>query len=77
MLKPSGRLQFIEHVRPQGRLGRLLDLVTPVWSRLAAGCHPNRRTVESIRAAGLSLEVIEEQRLLGRILLVAGTARAG
>jgi hypothetical protein len=77
VLKPGGTLRFIEHVRAEGRLGRLLDVVTPVWSRVAAGCRPNRRTVESVEAAGLSLEVREQQRLPGGIPLVAGIARAG
>ena len=72
----GGTLHFIEHVRAGGRAGRLLDLVTPGWSRLAAGCHPNRRTVEAIRAAGFAVEATQEQRLPGGIPLVAGTAVA-
>ena len=77
MLRPGSTLRFVEHVRAEGRLGGLLDVVTPLWSRLAAGCHPNRRTVQAIHAAGFSLEAAEEQRLLGGIPLVAGIDRAG
>ncbi len=74
MLKPGGTLRFIEHVRAEGRLGRLLDVVAPMWSRVAAGCHPNRRTVDAIEAAGLSVQEMGQQRLPGGIPLVAGVA---
>jgi hypothetical protein len=76
VLKPGGALRFIEHVRGEGMAGRLHDLVAPLWSRLMGGCHPNRRTVETIQAMGLSLEATEEQYLPAGVPLVAGTARA-
>jgi SAM-dependent methyltransferase len=52
VLVPSGRLVVLEHVRGEGAIGRLQDLVAKPWSWLAAGCNPNRRTVDSIAAAG-------------------------
>lgn len=52
VLVPGGRLVVLEHVRGEGLMGRLQDLVTKPWSWLAAGCEPNRRTVDSIAAAG-------------------------
>jgi ubiquinone/menaquinone biosynthesis C-methylase UbiE len=52
VLKPGGSLRFIEHVRFEGIRGSFQDLVAPVWGWLTAGCQPNRRTVDSIRAAG-------------------------
>lgn len=48
VLVPGGRLV----VRGEGLMGRWQDLVAKPWSWLAAGCEPNRRTVESIAAAG-------------------------
>ena len=56
MLKPAGRLIALEHVRGAGRLARWQDRVTPLWSRLMAGCHPNRDTAAAIERAGFSLE---------------------
>jgi ubiquinone/menaquinone biosynthesis C-methylase UbiE len=52
VLVPGGRLVVLEHVRGDGATGRLQDLVARPWSWFAAGCHPNRRTVDAIAAAG-------------------------
>jgi SAM-dependent methyltransferase len=52
VLVPRGRLVVLEHVRGEGATGRLQDLVAGPWSWFAAGCHPNRRTVDAIAAAG-------------------------
>jgi SAM-dependent methyltransferase len=52
-LKPHGRLVVLEHVRGDGRLARWQDVVTPVWSCLAGGCHPNRDIEPAVLRAGL------------------------
>ncbi len=54
VLKPGGKLLFIEHVAaPRGsRLGRMQNLLTPLWKRLGDGCHPNRETWIAIERAG-------------------------
>jgi len=52
VLVPGGRLVVLEHVRGEGAMGRLQDLAAGPWSWLAAGCHPNRRTLDAITAAG-------------------------
>lgn len=52
VLVPTGRLLVLEHVRGDGAVGRLQDLIARPWSWFAGGCEPNRRTVESIAAAG-------------------------
>lgn len=73
-LRPGGELRFYEHVR-SGRhwLGRLEDLVDPLWSRAAGGCHPNRDTLGAIRAAGFEVSEVEQirfglQHVLGRAI---------
>ena len=41
VLRPGGLLLFYEHVRSAHRLlGAAEDLLTPLWGRLAGGCHP-------------------------------------
>jgi len=61
VLKPGGELRFYEHVRSAHTAVALLeDAITPLWSRMAGGCHPNRDTVAVIRAAGF--DVIEADR---------------
>jgi SAM-dependent methyltransferase len=54
VLRPGGRLVFIEHVAaPIGtRLRARQDAWAPMWSALTEGCHPNRDTERTIRAAG-------------------------
>lgn len=52
VLAPGGRLVVLEHVRGDGAMGRLQDLIAKPWSWLASGCEPNRRTVDAIAAAG-------------------------
>ena len=55
VLRPGGRLFFLEHVRPAGPASsRLFDRVTPAWKRMASGCRLNRRTVERIAEAGFA-----------------------
>ncbi len=55
VLKPGGKLVLLEHVRPRGVLGVLFDLLDPLVSR-HMGPHINRRTLDSMRAAGLVIE---------------------
>jgi ubiquinone/menaquinone biosynthesis C-methylase UbiE len=60
VLKPTGRLIALEHVRGTGGLARWQDRITPLWSRLVAGCHPNRDTAATIARAGFNLERLEQ-----------------
>lgn len=56
VLRPGGRLLFLEHVRAESRrLAWWQDRLADPWRRLAEGCHCNRATVELIRACGLEL----------------------
>ncbi|MBI3979696.1 MAG: class I SAM-dependent methyltransferase [Chloroflexi bacterium] len=75
VLKPDGTFRFIEHVRAAGGfVARLHDCLTPIWQRVAAGCHLNRRSAESIQAAGF--EIVEiGQRQLPFFPLIVGVAR--
>ncbi|MDD1475980.1 class I SAM-dependent methyltransferase [Arthrobacter sp. H16F315] len=60
VLRPGGLLLFYEHVRSAHRvLAAAEDLVTPLWSRLAGGCHPNRDTVGGIAGAGFTVQGLE------------------
>jgi ubiquinone/menaquinone biosynthesis C-methylase UbiE len=75
VLRPGGTFRFIEHVRARGGLlAQLQDTATPVWRRVAGGCHLNRRTVEAISAAGFELVRLEWHPLLFTPL-AAGVAR--
>jgi len=60
VLKPGGELRFFEHVRSNHLVfGMLQDAITPLWSRVGGGCHPNRNTGAAIEAAGFGIEQID------------------
>lgn len=60
VLKPAGQLRFFEHVRSEKPwFGLLQDAITPLWSRIGGGCHPNRDTAAAIRAAGFDIEELD------------------
>jgi ubiquinone/menaquinone biosynthesis C-methylase UbiE len=64
VLKPDGRLIFLEHVRsPDAKLARWQDRLERPWGWVAGGCHPNRRTVEAIEAAGFQPVELERRDL--------------
>jgi SAM-dependent methyltransferase len=60
VLKPSGRLIFLEHGRaPDPSVVVWQDRLTPAWKHLGGGCHLNRKVDEIITSAGFQ---IREQR---------------
>jgi phosphatidylethanolamine/phosphatidyl-N-methylethanolamine N-methyltransferase len=75
--RPHGRILMVEHVRPRGPLaGFLADLLDPLIYRLM-GFHINRRTVESMRAAGMVLETVEESAGVYRTIKARPPGAAG
>ena len=57
VIRPDGDLRFYEHVRADSpRLARWQDRLDVVWPRVGGGCHANRATVETIEAAGFTVE---------------------
>jgi len=60
VLRPGGVLAFYEHVRSRSALvGLVEDVATPLWTRLAGGCHPNRDTPRAVTEAGFAVETLE------------------
>jgi ubiquinone/menaquinone biosynthesis C-methylase UbiE len=56
VLKPSGRLIFLEHGRaPDRGVVAWQDRLTPCWMRIAGGCHLNRKIDEMITEAGFQI----------------------
>jgi ubiquinone/menaquinone biosynthesis C-methylase UbiE len=64
VLKPGGRLLFIEHVRSeQPRLAAWQDRLNRLNRVVAHGCNCNRSTVDAIRAAGFTIKSLERDQL--------------
>jgi ubiquinone/menaquinone biosynthesis C-methylase UbiE len=60
ILKPSGRLLFIEHGRaPDESVRRWQERLNPGWRRLAGGCHLNRPIDTLIASAGFRIVQLE------------------
>jgi ubiquinone/menaquinone biosynthesis C-methylase UbiE len=81
VLKPGGRLLFIEHVRADDpRLARWQDRLNGLQRIVGHGCNCNRPTLDAIRAAGFRVTDFERDALrkVPPILrpLVVGTAEA-
>lgn len=64
VLKPGGRLLFIEHVRSDdpGR-ARWQDRLEKPWRFMADGCYCNRDTEAMLGASALEIEAVEHGKL--------------
>jgi ubiquinone/menaquinone biosynthesis C-methylase UbiE len=64
VLRPGGRLLFMEHVRSQDpRTARWQDRLRPLQHALAPGCNPNRDTLRAIEASGLQVERVDRRTI--------------
>jgi ubiquinone/menaquinone biosynthesis C-methylase UbiE len=64
VLKPGGRLLFIEHVRSEDPgLARWQDRLEGPWRFLGDGCHCNRDTAATIEASPFEIEKVEKGEL--------------
>ena len=64
VLKPRGRLLFLEHVRSgDARLAQWQDRLNGLNRRLGNGCNCNRDTVSGIGAAGFTIDDFERDRM--------------
>ncbi len=72
VLRPGGRLLFIEHVAGEegSRLHDWQRRAHGLWQGFACGCNTDRRTGDAIRAAGFEIEELVEDELEFDIPLV-------
>lgn len=56
VLKPTGKLLFLEHgAAPDAGVRRFQDRLDPLWGKFAGGCHLNRDPLALIGAAGFTV----------------------
>lgn len=66
VLKPSGRMLFIEHGRASDAgVARWQDRLTPVWKKIGGGCHLNRKIDDLLRVAGFEIQELKTCYLPG------------
>jgi ubiquinone/menaquinone biosynthesis C-methylase UbiE len=64
VLRPGGRLLFIEHVRSEDdKVARMQDRMMPFNVRMGHGCHCNRPTLGCIRDAGFEVTSVSHDTL--------------
>ncbi len=77
VLKPGGRLLFMEHVAaPRGsRRRRWQNWINPVWRRVNSNCHLNRETEQAVVAAGFSIHWVRRESMRKAMPIVRPTIR--
>jgi ubiquinone/menaquinone biosynthesis C-methylase UbiE len=66
VLKPGGRLLFVEHGRaPDPKVVWWQDRLTPIWKLIGGGCHLNRPISSLIEGAGFRFERLETNYMPG------------
>jgi ubiquinone/menaquinone biosynthesis C-methylase UbiE len=64
VLRPGGRLLFIEHVRAEeASSARWQDRLEKPWRFVADGCHCNRDTEANLRASSFKVEGIDHTKM--------------
>jgi ubiquinone/menaquinone biosynthesis C-methylase UbiE len=83
VLKPGGRLLFLEHVRAEPGSGteRWQDRLERPWGWVAGGCHPNRDTAALLQGSPLQVDRLERAEMPGPVPplvkpLIRGSASA-
>jgi len=60
VVKPEGQLLFVEHgLAPEDSVQRWQNRLTPLWKRLAGGCHLNRPISSLIEDAGFHIAHVQ------------------
>jgi ubiquinone/menaquinone biosynthesis C-methylase UbiE len=77
VLRPGGRLVFLEHVAAEGDRGRRFwqRLLEPPWRLVSGNCHVTRRTAASIAAAGFALEAVTRESVRKALPIVRPSVR--
>ncbi|MBI1210973.1 MAG: methyltransferase domain-containing protein [Alphaproteobacteria bacterium] len=64
VLKPGGRLIFCEHGEaPDESVRKWQDWMTPMWKKIAGGCHVGRPIPQLLREGGFTVEKMETMYL--------------
>jgi len=60
VLRPGGRLLFVEHGRaPDAAPAKWQSRIEPAWKHIAGGCHLTRPVTQAISAAGFATQAVQ------------------
>jgi ubiquinone/menaquinone biosynthesis C-methylase UbiE len=66
VLKPGGRLLLVEHgLAPEEKVRKWQHRLTPVWKRMAGGCHLDRPIADLVQSAGFHLDHLQTGYMQG------------
>jgi Methylase involved in ubiquinone/menaquinone biosynthesis len=66
VLRPSGRLLFVEHGRSRDvGVAKWQDRLTPLWKTFTGGCHLNRPVDRLLEQSGFRIERIHAEYMAG------------
>jgi ubiquinone/menaquinone biosynthesis C-methylase UbiE len=66
ILKPGGRLLFLEHgAAPEARVRKWQSRIDPLWKRIAGGCHSGRPIPKLLEQAGWKIDEMAEGYISG------------
>lgn len=66
VLRPGGRLLFVEHgLAPDEGVRRWQNRLTPLWCRISGGCHLNRPMQSLIESAGFRFDRLDTGYMRG------------
>ena len=81
VLRPGGRLLFVEHgLAPDASVRRWQDRLNPAWRRISGGCNLNRPIQAMIESVGFQIDRIETGYMPGpkpMAFIYEGSARPG
>jgi len=77
VLKPGGRLFFMEHVAAENNPKRLRwqNFMNPIWKRISGNCHTNRETEKYIIETGFEINTITKASMRKAPAFVRPTIR--
>lgn len=76
VLRPGGKLVFLEHVcSHRQRRRRIQTVLEPLWKRAADNCHLTRHTLETIEASGFEAESVTRESMRKALPFLRETVR--